>query len=414
MNKPLGVLLLALAMTGAITLYSPPAFDGAAAPACPGVGEWGRPTADGVTRLDSAALYAEAARQRVVLLGEQHDSAEHHRWQLQVLGALHARRPHLAIGFEMFPRRAQPVLDRWVAGELGEAEFLKLANWDEVWGFDANLYLPLFHFARMNRIPMLALNVDNELVKEVGRVGWEAVPEAKREGVGAPAPVDAGYLADLLQAWRMHLKHGVKKGDVEADAGDPAFLRFQQAQLLRDRAFAEGIAAALRRPDTPLVVGIIGAGHLRNGRGVPQQLAALEVDRVAVYLPYDAGDDCRAPQPGYADAVFGVRPPPVAAAGWRPLLGIRISDASGGARVENVVKDSPAEAAGLREGDLIATIAGQPVANTRDVVVTVARQAPGTWLPLKAVRDGAEIDLVAKFPVAPAEAPTPSAAQPAP
>jgi hypothetical protein len=50
----------------------------------------------------------------VLLLGEQHDDADHHQWQLQVLAGLHALRPEMIIGFEMFPRRVQPVLDRWV------------------------------------------------------------------------------------------------------------------------------------------------------------------------------------------------------------------------------------------------------------------------------------------------------------
>ncbi len=50
-------------------------------------------------------IVAHAVRQDVVLLGEQHDSEDHHRWQLQMLSALHAQRPEMVIGFEMFPRR---------------------------------------------------------------------------------------------------------------------------------------------------------------------------------------------------------------------------------------------------------------------------------------------------------------------
>lgn len=397
MAKPLGLLLITLAASAVLALHAPPAFDQAGGAAqCLNVGEWARPGDGGARRLAAPALYDEATRQRVVLLGEQHDDAEHHRWQLQVLGALHARRPDLVLGFEMFPRRVQPALDRWVAGELSEADFLREADWDEVWGFDARLYLPLFHFARMNRIPMLALNVDNALVREVGRVGLDAVPAERREGVGQPAPLQPGYRAALLEAFRMHVRaspHGDK------EAGDsPAFRHFTEAQLLRDRAFAEGMAAAAARIDAPLVVGIIGAGHMRHGHGVPQQLAALGIDRVAVYLPHDAGGDCRAlARKGYADAVFGVRAPPVSAS-WRPLLGVRLSDGSDGVRVDSVVKDSPAEAAGLRAGDVIAHIAGEPVSASRDVVAAVQRQAPGTWLPLRARRDGADVELVAKFP----------------
>ena len=43
---------------------------------------------------------------QAVLLGERHDSAEDHRWQLQVLAQLHARRPALALGLDT---RARPI-----------------------------------------------------------------------------------------------------------------------------------------------------------------------------------------------------------------------------------------------------------------------------------------------------------------
>jgi hypothetical protein len=37
-----------------------------------------------------------------------------------------------------------------VAGELSADAFLADAGWAEVWGFDAELYLPLFEFARLH------------------------------------------------------------------------------------------------------------------------------------------------------------------------------------------------------------------------------------------------------------------------
>ena len=60
------------------------------------------------------------AKRGVVLLGESHDQPEHHRWQLHTIAALFSHRPDIVLGFEMFPRRVQPVLDRWSKGELDE------------------------------------------------------------------------------------------------------------------------------------------------------------------------------------------------------------------------------------------------------------------------------------------------------
>jgi uncharacterized iron-regulated protein len=82
---------------------------------CAPVGNWIVP---GGGKITEAEVIAKAAKRPVVLLGEMHDNAEHHRWQLQTLAALHTARPDMVIGFEMFPRRVQKALDQWVAGDL--------------------------------------------------------------------------------------------------------------------------------------------------------------------------------------------------------------------------------------------------------------------------------------------------------
>src|SRR5688500_5973958 len=97
---------------------------------CVALGNWVIPGSGQTMQQD---VIARAAKASVVLLGETHVNADHHRWQLQTLVALHATRPNIVIGFEMFPRRVQAALDQWVAGELSEKEFLRAAEWDRVW-----------------------------------------------------------------------------------------------------------------------------------------------------------------------------------------------------------------------------------------------------------------------------------------
>jgi uncharacterized iron-regulated protein len=123
---------------------------------CGQPGQWLDPANASAAPLAGGALLDRMAGQQVVLLGEAHDSAEDHRWQLETLTQMYARQPQVAIAFEMFPRRVQPVLDQWVAGELSEQELVARSEWAKVWAFDARDYLPLFHFARMNRLPMLS------------------------------------------------------------------------------------------------------------------------------------------------------------------------------------------------------------------------------------------------------------------
>jgi uncharacterized iron-regulated protein len=321
----------------------------------------------------------------VVLLGERHDSAEDHRWQLHLLAQLHALRPRMAIGFEMFPRRVQPALDQWVAGRLSEAEFLRLAEWDTVWGFDAQLYLPLFHFARMNRIPMLALNVERSLIDAIGKQGWDGVPEAQREGVGRPAAAAPAYRKALRAVYDHHPSRARADGD---------FARFVEAQTFWDRAMAERIAGHLQQTPDALVVGIVGAGHVRNGHGIAHQLGELGFDRTGLLLTWESAESCAGLGPGFADALYLIDPPQANP----PRLGVSTEPAPDGLRIAQVTAGSIAEAAGLKSGDVILEIAGRRADSIAVLRAVVQRQVAGAWLPLKVRRGGEELEIVARFP----------------
>jgi hypothetical protein len=300
------------------------------------------------------------------------------------------------IGFEAFPRRVQPALDRWVAGELTEAEFLAQSDWRNVWRLDPQLYLPLFHFARMNRIPMLALNVESTLTREITQKGYDAVAPERREGVGRPAPPSDAYLDWLATIWAEH-EHPAGK-PAKADRNDPDFRRFVESQQTWDRAMAEVLAAAAKAPGAPLVVGVMGTGHLRHGHGVPHQLRALGIGDVVTLLPWDRAAECKNLVAGLADAVFGVAAPAGGRTGQRPRLGVYLDPGADGVRIRQVEKGSIAEATGLREGDVVLEMAAVPARQVSDLVEVVQRQAPGTWLPLKVKRGGETLELIAKFP----------------
>jgi hypothetical protein len=69
---------------------------------------------------------------------------------------------------------------------------------------------------------------------------------------------------------------------------------------------AEAIAGALRDLRRPLVVGIMGSGHIEYGDGVPHQLAALDEGDIATALPWPADAECPISDPPVADLLFGV------------------------------------------------------------------------------------------------------------
>lgn len=259
---------------------------------------------DGATPREATAreILDDIARHDVVLLGEQHDNADHHRWQLQTLAALHVLRPRLVIGFEAFPRRVQGVLDDWIGGKLTAEQFLERVQWKTIWGFAPELYLPLFEFARLNRIPMLALNVERALTAAVAKIGWDGVPAAEREGVSRPAPPSAEYEAQLLEVFKQHRSRDTRA--VSRD--DPAFRHFVQSQTTWDRAMAEALARRLSHdaPMHPLAIGIVGTGHVQHGYGIAHQLRDLGVTATAALLPLDASAACEEIEPRLADAIY--------------------------------------------------------------------------------------------------------------
>ncbi len=347
------------------------------------------------------ALLKQAADQSVVLLGEQHPDVVHHRWQLQTIAQLYAYNPNLVLGFEMFPRRIQPVLDAWIRGELTEKEFLEKTDWNEVWKYDPDLYMPLFRFARMNRLPIFAINVDMSLIGEVSQKGWDDVDDDKKEGVQTPREAHPDYVKHLKDIFsrHSHVKEDEKKED---EKSKQRFNRFVESQLTWDGAMAQELARVQKLGGDPLVVGVMGSGHLANRHGVPHQLEGLGL-KSTVLLPWTLGWDCNKLSPTYADAIFGVEEAEADPIKQKPLLGVRIDTAEDGSGVliDQVIEESVAEDAGLEIGDIIVKAAGERVMETGELVTVIQRQAPGTWLPLEIKRDGETMDIIAKFPTNP-------------
>ncbi|WP_227842394.1 ChaN family lipoprotein [Vreelandella zhuhanensis] len=255
-------------------------------------------------------LLATAARQEVVMLGERHDEKAHHRWQLHTLAGLYAHRSDMVIGLEMLPRDVQPVLDAWVAGELSEEAFIRESNWKEVWGIDAELYLPILHFARMQQVPLVALNIQPALRQRLAREGWQAVPSSERHAITAPEAATPAYRERLTQIFQHHpaAENPAAENEEEKQEGQAqdknegaALESFIQAQLAWDRAMADGLATAAQNGS--LAVGLMGYGHVIHGDGVPHQLQDLGISRQMALLPL-AINDCQPPDASLADGVY--------------------------------------------------------------------------------------------------------------
>jgi S1-C subfamily serine protease len=87
---------------------------------------------------------------------------------------------------------------------------------------------------------------------------------------------------------------------------------------------------------------------------------------------------------------LAMMPGPVPAA-WRERLGRKT-----GLLLAQVIAGGPADRAGLRAGDLLLTVAGQPVAVSQDLQRLMFSEAIGQPLPITVMRNGALVDVIAE------------------
>lgn len=203
---------------------------------------------------------------RVVLVGEHHTNADHHRAQLAVIRQLHEAGVKTAIGMEMFRNDSQADLDRWVKGELSIEEFEKV--YYDNWNYDWSLYRPIFEYARQEKIPIVGLNVPREITRQVAMQGFASLSNEQKETLSnITCRVDQEYMEYIRRAFGAHAH------------GDLNFIYFCEAQLVWDNIMAVSSVAYLKSNPKSVMVLLAGAAHARK-QAVPAQI------RKRVDLPY--------------------------------------------------------------------------------------------------------------------------------
>ena len=226
---------------------------------------------------------ARLKQNRIVLVGEQHDNAGHHAMQLAVIRALHKAGAAVAVGMEMFRSDSQPGLNRWSAGKMPEAEFVRL--YYDNWNFDWPLYAPILRYARDNRLPVVGLNVSRQITSQVAREGFQSLSEQQRGKLGNVACiVDRTYMEFIKRAYGAHAH------------GSFNFEYFCEAQLVWDNIMAiNALAFVGDHPETVMVI-VTGNGHAWKG-GIPAQIADRSKAPFSVILPEIPG----VTEPGLVD-----------------------------------------------------------------------------------------------------------------
>jgi hypothetical protein len=291
---------------------------------------------------------------------------------------------------EMFREPQQPALDRWTRGGLTELEFLREAKWYENWGSDFALYRGILELARDRRLDVVALNPPKELQRQFAAAGPGALP-----------PELAGKVpeTDFTDPYQRALLQAVFKGH---DAGGKVFDGFYRTQVLWEETMASRVVDYLKSPagKGKKMVVIAGGFHVRHGLGVPRKALRRAAWPYVIVLPTETS----IPEELKEELTMDIDPPdiplPLGDFAWmvdyeavpgKPVrLGVMMRTDPAGVAIDKVVPGSPAEAVGIRPGDVFVTVDGLPVKEMGDVVVVMNGKKPGDRAKVIMLRDGSE------------------------
>ena len=240
----------------------------------------GRVAMAGRGQLDPAQVAWRQLRARMwaadlVLLGETHDNAEHHRLQAQLLEELLRQGARPTLVFEMMDIDQQGHLSAitQAAGWRPQDIFAQL-NWPARGWENTGDYLPLLALAAEHGLPVVAANLSRAQMRGLFADGGASWSSAQRLEVGLATPLTAGQAGRLDQDLR--LAHG---GEVPPKT----LAKMAAIQQSRDGQFARLLARAgrgdpaARAPGRgapgPRAVLIAGRDHTRLDRAVPWHLA---------------------------------------------------------------------------------------------------------------------------------------------
>jgi uncharacterized iron-regulated protein len=258
----------------------------------------------------------------------------------------------------MYPYTEQASLDAWHAGTGTEQEFVDRSKWYEHWGYHWNYYRDIFRFTRDKQIRMSALNAPREVVAAVRKKGFkDLTPE---EAAHVPTDIDTGG-DDYLTLFKAQMNAG---GNPHPGMTDEALKGMLSAQATWDATMAwqavKGIEAA-GDPNAIMVV-LVGSGHVAYGLGIERQARRYFTGGIASVIPVPVEDEDQKPisvvRASYANFTWGVAGEPESA---YPSLGISIVPMPAGRSILDVQKDTVGARVGLKVGDVVTSIDGQPL-----------------------------------------------------
>ncbi len=293
-----------------------------------------------------------ALSHRVIYIGEQHTMFSNHAMQLNIIKALYEKYPKIAVGMEMFQRSKQDVIDRYLKGEIDEKRFLKESEYYKAWKYNYHLYRPIIQFCREKGIPIIGLNADKDIIRKVSQKGIESL--SREEVKKLPEDMDFvnfGYIEYLKDIFAEHGSSVTKK---------KKFSSFLQSQIIWDETMAQTASEYItKNPDRKLII-LAGGGHIRYRYGIPSRVERRTGERGLTILMDDQLKKGISDYMIYTAHLTGEK---------ERKIGVYVEETGKGLKVDKVIKDSPAEKAGIKKGDIIIRFNGRQINDIIDLKI---------------------------------------------
>ncbi|PSU50832.1 hypothetical protein C9J12_02325 [Photobacterium frigidiphilum] len=213
------------------------------------------------TTLSLSKLALAISDADIVLVGEWHGHPGAHLMQAQLFAELYRQNPNMALSMEQFTRDKQPLLDQYLAGEVGEKTLIKEGN---AWPNYISDYRPLVELAKQNGLDVIAANAPKPIVRCIGREGadyLDRLPSNERKWV-------ADDLTLTTDAYQAKFKASMHHGD------EAKTQRQFAAQTAWDDTMAESMVNYLAKHPGKQIIHVAGRFHVAEGLGTASRIKA--------------------------------------------------------------------------------------------------------------------------------------------
>jgi aminopeptidase N len=219
-----------------------------------------------------AQLWESIKSADVIYVGEVHDHQQDHAYELRLIEGGPAQHLQVAVGWEMFHRINQPLLDQFDRQRISLNQLLDQTGFKKSWGVYSPVYAKILAATVRKGIPNVGLNATDTLVHHVAM--GQALSQTEARAIPTGYRVSSGAFQNFVNLLGNH--PGMAKADLH---------RYFDAQNIWDQTMADSIIEFHRQnPGTKLIV-LSGRAHVQGGFGVPGYVAQKANLRQLVILP---------------------------------------------------------------------------------------------------------------------------------